>query len=333
MELTNRRAVRGALVAAGSLLAALALLVGAAGARAAEAPVGLGTADSFAVLAGTTVTNTGPTVLTGDVGVSPGSAVTGGPVVTGATHAADEVAAGAQRDLVTAYDDAAGRGPATAVSGDLVGRTLTPGVYRSTSSLQVTGTVTLDAQGDPQAVFVFQIASTLVTGSQSRVLLLGGGQACNVFWQVGSSATLGTGSQFTGSILALTSIAAQTGATVQGRLLARNGAVTLDSDTVFRPACAAPRPTPSGTAVPVPTDSTTPTAVPVPTVSATATGGPTPSVLPSEVSSTPVPDTSPGTALPVTGRRGPPVLLALLGAAALLLGGALAVWGRTATRA
>jgi type VI secretion system secreted protein VgrG len=203
-------------------------------------------------------------------------------------------------------------------------------VYKSTSSLQLTDTVTLDAQGDPQAVFVFQIASTLVTASQSRVALVGGTQACNVFWQVGSSATLGTGTQFRGSILALTSVAAQTAATVEGRLLARNGAVTLDSAVVTRPGCATPAPTSS--AVPVPTVPVTPTGTPtttaVPTASPTAvptaspTGLPSPSVLPTGVTS--APGAGAGARLPTTGPRIPLAVPASLGAAALL-GGALLV--------
>ena len=172
-------------------------------ASAAEPQVGLGTAGSFAVLAGATVTNTGPSTIVGDLGVSPGSAVTGFPpgTVIGAQHAADAVALQAQSDLTTAYNDAAGRTPATSVAGDLVGRTLVSGVYKSTSSLGLTGTLTLDAQGDPNAVFIFQIASTLITGSASNVNLIGGAQACNVFWQVGSSATLGTNSTFVGTSL------------------------------------------------------------------------------------------------------------------------------------
>jgi hypothetical protein len=354
MELIRRRYVRGVAVAAAAFVAAFVLLVVATAARAAQAPVGLGTADSFAVLAGTTVTNTGETVVVGDVGVDPGSAVTGAPAVSGTTHRHDAVAAGAQRDLVTAYNDAAGRGPATAVSGDLVGQTLVSGVYRSTSSLGLTGTLTLDAQGDPQAVFVFQIASTLITGTGSRVSIIGGGQACNVFWQVGSSATLGTGSQLKGSVLALTSIAAQTAATVEGRLLARNGAVTLDSNTITRAACttpgaptttpgpvgpttppgspsasatlsATPSPTPSGSVTPTATATVTatPTSTPAPTGSATTT--PTPSVLPTVVTSPPVPSVS---ALPTTGRRTPVPALAIAGVVTLLLGSLLVAWAR-----
>jgi hypothetical protein len=237
----RRRGSRRFVAALAPLFASGLLIAGAPSANAAQAQVGLGTADSFAVLAGSTITNTGPTVVDGDVGVSPGSAITGFPpgmVNNGVIHAADGVAAQAQQDLTTAYDDAAGRTPSTSVSGDLVGQTLTPGVYKSTSSLGLTGTVTLDAQGDSHAVFIFQIASTLITGSNGSVNLIGGAQACNVFWQVGSSATLGTGTTFRGNILALTSITATTGATIDGRALARNGAVTLDTNTITRTQCA-----------------------------------------------------------------------------------------------
>jgi len=172
----------------------------------------------FAVLAGTTVTNTGSTVVTGDVGVSPGTAVTGFPpgIATGAIHSADGAAAQAQAALTTGYIDAAGRSGATTVAGDLSGQTLVAGVYKSTSSLGLTGDLTLDAQGNPDAVFI----------------LTNGAKACNVFWQVGSSATLGTNSVFKGSILALTSIAVTTGAQMEGRALARNGAVTLDTNAI-----------------------------------------------------------------------------------------------------
>jgi hypothetical protein len=205
--------------------------------------VGLGTATAFAVLAGSTVTNTGPSVIVGDLGVSPGAAVVGFPpgTVVGAIHAADAVATQAQADLTTAYNDAAGRTPVTTVATELGGTTLTEGVYDSAAgTFQITGNLTLDAQGDPDAVFIFQTASTLITAAASTVTLIGGAQACNVFWQVGSSATLGTGSVFVGNILALTSITATTGASVNGRLLARNGAVTLDTNTVLRPTCAVP---------------------------------------------------------------------------------------------
>src|SRR5579859_4512028 len=157
---------------------------------------------NFSVLAGSTVTNTGATTISGDVGVSPGTAVTGFPpgLAGGAIHKADGAAAQAQAALTAGYIDAAGRSGGTSVSGDLVGRTLTAGVYKSTSSLAVTGDVTLDAQGDPSAVFIFQISSSLTTGSGSHVILANSAKACNVFWQVGSSATLGTNSVLKGNI-------------------------------------------------------------------------------------------------------------------------------------
>ena len=221
-------------------LAALALLLVAVLATTAQAAtVGLGTAGSFSILGGSTVSNTGPSVLSADLGVSPGAAITGFPpgTVLGATHANDAVAHQAQLDLVTAYDDAAGRSSTATVSGDLAGRTLNPGVYTSASSLGLTGDLTLNAGGDPNAVFVFQAGSTLTTGSGSHVLLSGGAQACNVFWKVGSSATIGTATAFTGNILALTSISMTTGATLDGRALARNGAVTLDTNSVTRSPC------------------------------------------------------------------------------------------------
>jgi hypothetical protein len=157
--------------------------------------------------------------------------------VGGTTHAGDAVAAQAQSDVVIAYDDAAGRAPTATISGDLVGQTLVDGVYKSTGPIGLSGTLTLDAQGDPNSVWVFQIASTLITASSSRVALINGAQACNVYWQVGSSATLGTTSTFTGTILALTSISVTTGTVVEGQALARNGAVTLDNNTFTEPGC------------------------------------------------------------------------------------------------
>jgi hypothetical protein len=209
-------------------------------ADAAQAPVGLGTAASFAVLAGQTVTNTGPSVIAGGIGLSPGSAVTGFPpgTVNGTIHTADAVALQAQTDLTAAYNDAAGRAASATVGAELGGQKLVSGVYTG-GTLGLTGTLTLDAQGDPNAVFVFQSASTLITASSSRVMMINGGNACNVFWQVTSSATLGTSSVFVGTVLALTSVTATTGAVIYGRLLARNGAVTLDSNQMNRPSCAA----------------------------------------------------------------------------------------------
>lgn len=207
----------------------------------AKADVILGTAGNFAVLAGSTVTNTGPSVIDGGhVGVSPGSAITGFPpgvlVPPFVFHSADAAALQAQNDLTTAYNAAAGLAPTQDLTGqNLGGLTLLPGVYRFSSSAQLTGTLTLNDLGNPNAQFVFQIGSTLTTASNSSVVTINGGPVpgCTVFWQVGSSATLGTGTAFEGHILALTSITLNTGASIlDGSALARNGAVTLDSNRI-----------------------------------------------------------------------------------------------------
>lgn len=196
-------------------------------------------AGAFVILAGSTVTGTGATNLTGDMGVSPGTAVTGFPpgVLTGAIHAGDVTSAAAMANLTTAYNDAAGRtvGPIS-VAGNLGGLTLPPGLYKSTSSLSISsGDLTLDAQGDPNAVFIFQMASTLTTTTGRAVILIGGAKSTNVYWQVGSSATLGTTSVFKGTIMADQSITLNTGATLNGRALARIGAVTMAGNTVVMP--------------------------------------------------------------------------------------------------
>jgi Ice-binding-like len=233
----------------GLLLIGVALFQPLSSAGAVPAPVPLGTAGTFSVLAGSTVTNTGPTVVSGDagnggdLGVSPGSAVTGFPPGTvnppGTIHVTDAVASNAQADLTIAYNTAAGLPCDQNLSGqDLGGLTLTTGVYCFDSSAFLTGTLTLDAEGNPDAVFIFQMGSTLITASNSTVAFVNGGQACHVFWQVGSSATLGTASLFSGTVMALTSITVNTATEVQGRLLARNGAVTLDSNLIHTPACA-----------------------------------------------------------------------------------------------
>jgi hypothetical protein len=210
---------------------------------AATAPT-LGTAETFIVLGGSTVTNTGSSILDGDLGVWPGLSITGFPpgTVNGTTHAGDAVAQQAQSDLVTAYNDVAGQACDTVLTGqDLGGLTLLPAVYCFSTSAQLTGTLTLDAQGDPNAVWVFQVGSTLTTATDAVVDVINGGSSCNVFWQIGSSATLGTGTELAGSILALTSITSNTSAGVFGQLLARNGAVTLDTITasLCTPACPA----------------------------------------------------------------------------------------------
>ena len=195
----------------------------------------LGEAGSFAVLGGSAVTNTGATAITGDAGVSPGTAITGFPpgTLTGTLHSNDAVAQSAQTDLTTAYNALAGQACNTDLSGtDLGGLTLTSAVYCFSSSAQLTGTLTLDAQNNPNAVFVFQIGSTLTTASGANVVVINGGSDCNVFWQVGASETLGTGSGFVGNTLALTSITLTTNATSHGSLLARNGAVTMDTNRI-----------------------------------------------------------------------------------------------------
>lgn len=203
----------------------------------AAAQIALGTAQNFGVLGGSAVTNTGATTVNGNVGVSPGTSVTGFPpgvVVGGAIHSNDAVAMQAQNDLTTAYNNIASTPCTVDLTGqNLGGLTLTPGVYCFSSSAQLTGALTLDALGNPNALFLFKIGSTLTTASSSSVTVINGGSACNhVFWQVGSSATLGTGTSFAGDILALTSITLTTGANTSGRTLARNGAVTLDTNNV-----------------------------------------------------------------------------------------------------
>ncbi len=202
------------------------------------AAVPLGTTGTFVVLAGSTVTNTGGTAVTGDLGVSPGAAVIGFPpgTVTGTIHAADPAAATAKSDLTVAYNDAAGRTTGViTVAGDLGGLTLTPGLYKSTSSLGITGTLTLNALGNSSAIFIIQIASTLTTGPASQIVLSGGALSSNIIWQVGTSATLGTNSVFKGTILADQSITLNTGAKLDGRALARIGAVTLDTNAIANP--------------------------------------------------------------------------------------------------
>ena len=204
-----------------------------------QASIAMGAAANLAILAGTSVSNTGATVITGDLGLSPGSSVGGFPpgILNGTQHINDAIATQAKLDLTAAYNDAAGRTATDIVtlSGNIGGLTLTPGLYKSTSSLAISsGDLTFDAKGNPNAIFIIQIASSLTTTSGRKVFLAGGASASNIFWQVGSSATFGTTSAFKGTILAMQSITFNTGATLNGRALARTGAVVMAGNTIVK---------------------------------------------------------------------------------------------------
>jgi hypothetical protein len=205
--------------------------------------VPMGTACSFGILGGSTVTSLGPSVVTGNIGVWPGSAITGFPpgTLTGTEYADDAVAMTAQGDLTTAYNYAAAAAGGAVLPADIGGETLAPGVYKTTSgqpSLGITGNLTLDGGGDSTAVWIFQIISTLTTAdTNSQVILTNGANDHNVFWQVGSSATLGTTTTFAGTVMAQASVSLNTGATLNGRALARTGGVTLLSNPVNVPPC------------------------------------------------------------------------------------------------
>lgn len=277
--------------------------------RAIVAGVDLATAANYSVLGGSTVTNTGASVLGQSLGLWPGTSVTGFPpgIVTppGTTDVDNAAAQQAQSDLTAAYVDAAGRPVDATTTADLGNLILGPGVYSgpSKSALGLTGPLVLDAQGNSSAVWIFQTDSSLTTASGSSVSLINGALACNVYWQVGSSATLGTGSVFVGNIMALTSVTVNTSVAVQGRALARNGAVTLDTDTFTEPACSGVPPTTTTTSV-VPSSTTTSSLVPgstttsspvVPGSSTTTTGGGTSTPGGSSTTSTTaVPTTTPG---------------------------------------
>ena len=339
-------------VVATALVALVALIIPAIS-NAAQPTVNLGSTSNFAVLAGSGITNTGPTTVGGsaggDLGSDPTPAFTGDTLVTttGTKYTAPSaVVTAAKTALITAYDDAAGRTPATTVTADLGGQTLVSGVYNTAAAMALTGTLTLDGQNNPDAVFIFQAGSTLTTAGSSVVSLINGAQACHVFWQVGSSATFGTSSDFTGHVLALTSITATTGATFKGQLLARNGAVTLDTNTITNDVCAAavtPTPTAPATtppvatpptetvAPPVVTPSATPSATPraSATPSATPTASETPSAAPTEVASaspTPVETTETGGQLPNT--ETPWLNILAIGALVIAAGGAILFFRR-----
>lgn len=216
---------------------------GGVGGGVGEPEIDLGDAAGFGILAGSTVTNTGPTVVIGDLGLSPGTSVTGffpidaGPGnVVGAYHITDTAAANAQLALTAAMIDAAGRPGGITVSGNIGGQTLAPGIYKSASTLAVSsGELTLDAGGDPNAFWIFQIASTLTLTPGRKVILAGGALARNIFWQVGSSATLDTTTVMKGTIMADQSITINTGASLEGRALASVAAVTLQTNAVTVP--------------------------------------------------------------------------------------------------
>lgn len=224
------------------IVLATVFILGVAGIIKAATFVNLDTADSFAILAGSGITNTGATTVTGNIGTFPTLTQTGFGTITliGTNHVGNGVTQTAKTDLTTAYDDAAGQG-SVVVASELGGTTKSPGVYNTADGeLHVTGTLTLDGGGDPDAIFIFKAGSTLTTssGATSHISLIGSAQACNVFWQVGSSATIGTGSDFKGNILAMDSITDDGGSTIIGRFLARNAAVTLNNTTITKATCA-----------------------------------------------------------------------------------------------
>lgn len=252
-----------------------------------QAPVNLGTASSFAVLAGSTITNTGTSVIGGtaggNIGLHPGTIFTGqtSATISGSINLADAVALLAKNDLQTAYNEAMGRTPVDRIGSELGGTIVKPGVYDSADgTFQLTGTLTLDGEGNPNAVFIFKTSSTLITASGSNITLINGATSCNTFWVVGSSATLGTNSGFVGQLMAQASITANTGAVVQGKLLALTGAVTLDTTTITNDICAfTPLDTTEATTV-SPTNATIPTPT-VPTTTAPTTAvATTPTTIP-----------------------------------------------------
>ncbi|GAA1131143.1 ice-binding family protein [Arthrobacter flavus] len=290
------RAVVGVIAATtAGFMVLVGALTGQPSAFAADAPL-LGTAANYSVLAGSTVTNTGNSVLNRRLGLSPGTSVTGFPPgVSAGQDVANATAVQAKSDLGIAYDNAAGEPSTASVAQELGGLTLVEGVYTNATALGLNGALTLDGQNNPNAVFIFQAGSTLTTGSNSSVQFINGAQACNVFWQVGSSATLGTGTAFAGTILALTSISVNGGATIDGRVLAREGAVTLDNNVFTSSPCNVATEGPTATATP--TVSASPTVAPtgIPTVTAPPTTAPTapPTGVPTSTPTAPEPTTAP----------------------------------------
>ncbi len=280
MTVHVRLARRGGAAFAAATVSIVALLaIGGGTATAAIVPtVPLATAANYAVLGGSTVTNTGGSILNGSLGLSPGSSISGFPpgivVPPGTTDNTNAAAAQAQSDLTAAYIDAAGRPITATTTADLANLQLGAGVYAGPShgALSLTGPLVLDGAGDSTSVFIFQTNSSLITASSSTVTLINGAQECNVFWQVGSDATLGTGSTFRGNLMALNAITVTTGVTVHGRALARNAAVTLDTDTFVNPSCAVTTPPPPTTTAPGATAITAGSGFTPRTVAPTGTG-------------------------------------------------------------
>ncbi len=307
------------------LLSFITLIAFASDSAAAATNIDLGTATSYAVIAGSTITNTGPSVITGDFGLNPGTSTPGFSSITlaGTENVHNAASLAGQNASTAAYLVAQGETPAITVAAGTLGGattpTLTPGIYTAGSlikSLSLTGTLTLNGEGDPNAVFIFQAASTLTTDSSSSVVLEDGASACNVFWQVGSSATLGTYTSFIGTILALTSATLNTGATVNGRVLAQTGAVTLDENTISVPTCSAATTTTTaaggtttttaaggtttttaagGTTTTTAAGGTTTTTAAGGTTTTTAAGGTTTTTHPTTTTTTKKPVTKPGT--------------------------------------
>ena len=291
----TRISVRRASATSFMALSMAGLLVAATGtAQAAATTVPLGTAGSFAILAGSGITNTGITTISGDVGSSPTPAETGFAscpgancvTLTGANHTtSDGVTQGAKAALTNAYNNAAGQTPGVVLT-ELAGQTLVAGVYTSASgTFGMSGTLTLDGANNADSVFIFQTASTLITGGTGNINLIRGAQACNIFWKIGSAATLGAGSTLDGTVMAHDSISLGSGVTVLGRLLAGEqasgtGAVTLIHDTIIRPTCAAPVPTPTPTPTKTASASATPKPTPTPSATPKTSVTPKPSVKP-----------------------------------------------------
>jgi type VI secretion system secreted protein VgrG len=295
------RSIRGAALrrlAATLGLAIAALVLPAIGLAAAKAP-DLGTARGYALVANTTITNTGATLVDGNLALV-GPSVTGfGPgVITGRSDIGNAAASNAEADVLAAHHDATGAAPVTEMAGDLGGQTLLPGVYHFGVAATLHGTLTLDGDGKTNPLFIFQIGTTLTTGTGARVVLTHGAAGCAVFWAVGTSATIGTATSLQGNLMALVSITMNTSASIGvgggrngGRAFAQNGAITLDTNTVIPPSgsCAVPPPPPAPTPTPTPTPTRRPTPTPAPTPIKTT--GPTPTMT-APVPETPAPSAS-----------------------------------------